>query len=365
MENHFIKNYFKLLGFIPLSFLGCHLMQAQDYKSIHLEDYKPKSIYKVPVTRVDKSLFPAIDMHSHDYPRTDQQLDEWIKTMDACNIDKTIILSYSTGSRFDSIVKKYARFRDRFVIWCGIDYTGHQEAGWIDRAIKELERCHSMGAAGVGELGDKGMGELYSRPTPGYGIHINDPKLQPFIRRCGELRMPISIHVAEDAWMYEPADASNDGLLNAGKWKVDLSPAGILDHDQLVQTLEDAVKNNPGTTFIACHLANCCADLNRLAVMLDRYPNLYTEMAARFGEIAPIPRQVKAFMEKYQNRLVYGTDMGMASHMYRTTFRILESADEHFYERDLFNYHWPLHGLHLSKKTLKKIYRDNALRILK
>jgi len=365
MQNQVLNLAHKPVGLFLIVFLISFLLNGQDYKSIRLEDYKPKSIYKVSVTRVDKASYPAIDMHSHDYPNTDQQIDDWVKTMDACNIEKTIILSYSTGTRFDSIVKKYARYRDRFSIWCGIDYTGNQESGWIDKAIKELERCHAMGATGVGELGDKGLGELYSDPTPGYGIHINDARLQPLIRRCGQLNMPISIHVAEDAWMYEPADASNDGLLNAGKWKVDLSPPGILDHDQLVQTLEDAVKNNPGTTFIACHLANCCSDLDRLAGMLDRYPNLYTEMAARFGEIAPIPRKVKAFMEKYQNRLVYGTDMGTAPHMYRTTFRILESADEHFYERDLFNYHWPLHGLNISKKALKKIYRDNALRILK
>ncbi len=365
MQNQVFILALKQVGLFLIGFLSCFLLKGQDYKSIRLEDYKPKSIYKLSVTRVDKASYPAIDMHSHDYPKTDQQVDEWVKTMDACNIEKTIILSYSTGNRFDSIVKKYARYRDRFTIWCGIDYTGYQESGWVDRAIKELERCHAVGATGVGELGDKGLGELYSHPTPGYGIHIDDPRLQPLIRRCGEVNMPISIHVAEDAWMYEPADGSNDGLLNAGKWKVDLTPKGILNHDQLVQTLEDAVKNNPGTTFIACHLANCCSDLSRLAGMLDRYPNLYAEMAARFGEIAPIPRLVRAFMEKYKNRLLYGTDMGMARHMYQTTFRILESADEHFYERDLFNYHWPLHGLGLSPKTLKKIYSGNAKKILK
>jgi hypothetical protein len=50
--------------------------------------------------------------------------------------------------------------------------------------------------------------------------------------------------------------------------------------------------------------------------------------------------------------------------MYRTTFRILETADEHFYQKNLFDYHWPLHGLNLSDAALKKIYRDNAKKIL-
>jgi len=50
--------------------------------------------------------------------------------------------------------------------------------------------------------------------------------------------------------------------------------------------------------------------------------------------------------------------------MYQTTFRILESADEHFYEWDRFSYHWPLYGLDLNDNVLKKVYRNNALNIL-
>ena len=178
-----------------------------------------------------------------------------------------------------------------------------------------------------------------------------------------ELHMPVSIHVAEDAWMYENADSTNDGLMNAGTWKVDMSKKGILDHDQLVTTLENAVKDNPKTIFIACHLANCCSDLSKLARLFDTYPNLYADIAARYGEIAPIPRYVHDFMEKYSSRIVYGTDMGTSKKMYITTFHILETADEHFYEQDLFNYHWPLYGLSLTDETLKKIYSENGKKI--
>ncbi len=152
--------------------------------------------------------------------------------------------------------------------------------------------------------------------------------------------------------------------MNAATWKVDLTKKEILGHDELIATLEHAVKDNPKTTFIACHLANTCSDLSVLARLFDLYPNLYADIAARYGEIAPIPRYVNAFMEKYSDRLVYGTDLGIEKEMYHTTFRILETADEHFYKQEMFNYHWPLYGLSLSDKTLKKIYRDNAKKIL-
>jgi len=336
---------------------------CQDVNDLKLKDFHPVSIYKTPQTKIEKAKYPVIDFHSHDYAKTDEQVDEWVKLMDAVGIARSTILSYSTGARFDSVVEKYQRYKDRFEIWCGFDYTGYGKPGWQHHAVEELERCYKNGARGVGELGDKGLGEFYSKPTAGWGLHIDDPQMKPLLEKCAELHMPVSIHVAEDAWMYENADSTNDGLMNAGTWKVDMNKKGILDHDQLVTTLENAVKNNPKTIFIACHLANCCSDLSKLAKLFDTYPNLYADIAARYGEIAPIPRYVHDFMEKYSSRIVYGTDMGISRKMYITTFHILETADEHFYEREFFNYHWPLYGLSLTEETLKKIYSDNGKKI--
>jgi len=336
---------------------------CQDINDLKLKDFRPVSIYKTPQTKIEKAKYPVIDFHSHDYAETDEQVDEWVKLMDAVGIARSTILSYSTGARFDSVVEKYRRYKDRFEIWCGFDYTGCGKPGWQHHAVEELERCYKNGARGVGELGDKGLGEFYSKPTAGWGLHIDDPQMKPLLEKCAELHMPVSIHVAEDAWMYENADSTNDGLMNAGTWKVDMNKKGILDHDQLVTTLENAVKNNPKTIFIACHLANCCSDLSKLARLFDTYPNLYADIAARYGEIAPIPRYAHDFMEKYSSRIVYGTDMGISRKMYITTFHILETADEHFYEREFFNYHWPLYGLALTDETLKRIYSDNGKKI--
>ncbi|NBB22226.1 amidohydrolase family protein [Runella sp. CRIBMP] len=338
---------------------------TEDVQQIKLKDYRPVSIYKTPQSKIPKAKYPAIDLHTHDNPRTDADVDRWVQLMDEVGIDKSVILSYSTGAAFDAMARKYARYPSRFEVWCGFDYTGMDQPDWSQRAVAELVRCYQSGARGVGELGDKGLGELYSKPTPGRGMHINDPRMKPLLMKCGELGMPISIHVAEDAWMYLPSDSTNDGLMNAAKWRVDMTKEGILNHDQLITTLEEAVRDNPRTTFIACHLANCNADLSQLARLLDAYPNLYADISARFAEFAPIPRFAKAFMEKYSDRLVYGTDMGFSREMYLTTFRILESADEHFYEHNRFGYHWPLYGLSLSPRTLKKIYQTNARKILR
>lgn len=57
-------------------------------------------------------------------------------------------------------------------------------------------------------------------------------------------------------------------------------------------------------------------------------------------------------MDKYQDRLVYGTDNRPAISKYRVTVRILETTDEHLYEIDLLGYHRPLFGLALVSTSL-------------
>lgn len=350
---------------ILLLCIGFGIFNSRAQEDILLKDYRPKSVYNYQKTTVTKAKYPAIDVHSHPYASSDEEIKNWIKTMDARGIEKTLILSYQTGKKFDSIYNIYSKYGDRFEIWCGFDYSGYNEKGWTKKAIKELERCFKVGAKGVGELGDKGLGLSYSGPSPAPGMHINDPRMQPLLQRCGELGIPVNVHVAEPIWMYEPINNENDGLMNAEKWQIDTSKPNLLLHGELINTLEEAVANNPNTTFIACHYANCGYDLSILGNLFDQYPNLYADISARYAEVAPVPRATSAFFKKYQDRLLYGTDMGMDDSMYQTTFRILETADEHFYEHERFSYHWPLNGLDLDDETLRKVYSENARKILK
>ena len=97
-------------------------------------------------------------MHTHVYGRNDQAIAQWIKAMDACGIEKAIVFTGATGARFDTIVKMYAKYGNRFELWCGFDNTGYDKPGYGPAAVKELERCFKAGAKGVGELMYKGKG---------------------------------------------------------------------------------------------------------------------------------------------------------------------------------------------------------------
>ena len=331
-------------------------------ETILLKDYRPKSIYKIPVTEVPKAKFPIIDMHSHPYAKTAQQIDEWIRNMDEVGVQKTIILTMATGKEFDDIYRKYSKYPDRFEMWCGFDLSGYNQPGFGPAAVKELERCRQAGARGVGEIHDKGDG-LVSGKSKAPGMHPDDPRMDALFERCSELGMPISLHVADPIWMYQKMDKTNDGLMNAYLWRLDNKP-NIVNLSGMIDIFDRTLSRHRRTTFIACHFANLDYDLARLGQMFERNPNLYADISARYAETAPIPRFASKFYEKYAERLVYGTDMGFDKPMYRVTFRILESLDEHFYEIEQFDYHWSLNGFGLSDDTLKQVYHVNAAKLL-
>jgi uncharacterized protein len=348
------------LAFFSISGKGiAQNLRAPLPDQILLKNYKPISIYRIPVTTVPKARFSAIDMHSHPEVKTPEDVERWVKIMDEVGIEKSILLTMAFGKRFDKIVSLFAKYPDRFEFWCAFDYTGFDQPGFGAAAVKELERCVKMGARGVGEEGDKGKGLNWGKAA---GLHLDDPRMDLLLEKCAELKLPVNIHVADPIWMYEKMDESNDGMMNAFNWRLDNQP-GIVSHSGMIDILERAVRRHPRTTFIACHFANLDYDLTRLGQLLDRLPNLFADISARYAETATIPRFTSNFYEKYQDRLLYGTDMAFATDMYQITFRILETLDEHFYA-PLFEYHWSYSGFGLNRQILEKLYRSNALKIL-
>lgn len=339
-----------------------------------LKDYRPKSIYKIPTTEITKARFPVMDLHCHG-ARPPERIPEMVRNMDAVGLERTVIFTgASTPEKFAAVSQPYSKYPGRFDMWCGFDLTGVDEPGFGPNALKSLEACHQAGARGVGEIVDKGygLGRSVGSGPPGWpgrgkppgkmGAHADDPRMDPLLAKCAELGMPISIHVSDPIWSYLPQDYTNDGLMDSVDWRLDDKP-DILGHDGLLQSLEAALQKHPKTVFIACHFANLDYDLTRLGQMFDRNPNFYADISARYAETAPIPRFVNRFYRKYSDRLLYGTDLGFDQEMYRTTFRFLETEDEHFYLMEEFNHHWPLHCFGLPDDVLKKVYRDNALAV--
>jgi uncharacterized protein len=326
-------------------------VQANGPTEIRLKDYRPVSAYKLPTTEIQRAKFPIIDAHCQDLAGS-VGVDEAVKLMDKVGLEKAAVFTGAASrEEFFEARQRYAKFPDRFDLWCGLDLEGRPNP------LKPLSWCHMLGARGVAGIVDNGHGIGAKR------IHLDDPFLGPIWNLCGEFGLPVRIQLANPVWTYLPMDASNDGLMNGFKSLI-TDITDMLSQEQLLAGFERTVANHPGTVFIAGHLLNLDYDLSRLGSILDHSPNVYTDIAARFGEIAAIPRFAARFIERYQDRILYGTGLRYGERMFTTTFRILETEDEHFYAQDLFDYHWPLHGLGLGDDVLKKVYGSNARRVL-
>lgn len=348
-------------------------MKGIEPDKLLLQDYRPKSIFKIPISEIPKAKHPVIDVHCHG--RWGDTLEEKIKIMDAAGIEKSVLFTGATSAaQFNQVRQQFGKHTDRFDFWCSLDLSHSEESDFEQVALKALDECHAAGAVGIGEITDKGvgLGRSVGDGPPGWpggtvqskiiGPHPDDPRMDSIWNRCAQLGMPINMHVSNIVWVYYPQDYTNDGLMNEFTWRLDTHP-GILGHNELIESMGRMLAKHPKTTYIFCHFANLDYDYTRLGQMLDKYPNMYVDNAAQFCESSTTPRATLAFYQKYPDRVLYGTDMTYDRRMFATTFRILESLDEHFYEQDLyfnFNYHWPMNGLGLPDDILKKVYSENA-----
>jgi predicted TIM-barrel fold metal-dependent hydrolase len=118
-----------------------------------------------------------------------------------------------------------------------------------------------------------------------------------------------------------------------------------------------------GTTFINAHLGWMGGDLAELGRLLDKMPNMYTEIGAVLAELGRQPRFARQWFIRYQDRVLFGKD-SYAPSEYPTYFRVLESSDEYFDYYRRRHAFWKMYGLDLPDEVLKKLYYKNALRIV-
>jgi uncharacterized protein len=280
--------------------------------------------------------------------------------MDEVGVETSVVMTGATGDEFDRLADMYLKpYPGRFQLYCGLESRGISNSDYPERAAAELERCYEMGARGVGEITNKGLGvTLDPELDRSQRMHHDDPRLDRFWEKCAELNMPVNIHVADHPSAWEPLDVFQERTPDYQHFN--LHGDDILSHEELLTTRDRLLERHPDTTFIACHLSNQGHDLGALSNALDSYPNLYLDISARDYEIGRTPRAAKKFLTQYQDRVMFGTDMGMQKSMYQAWWRLLETDDEYMTGRVW----WPYYGLDLTESVLESLYRDNALKLM-
>lgn len=327
---------------------------------IALKDYAPKPSLVTTTSNLPKARFPVIDAHAHILAKTQQEVAQWVRTMDEVGVEMTVVLTGATGPKFDQLVSRYLEsFPSRFQLTCGLDTRDMDKPDYPQRVVAELERCYKAGARGLGELTDKGTGlSRDEKLPPDQRLHPDDPRLDPFWDKCAELRLPVIMHVADHPSCWRPLDVYQERTPDFQTFN--LYGKDVPTWQELIDMRDRMLAKHPKTRFIACHLGNQGHDLASLANTLDRYPNLYLDISARDYEVGRTPRAAARFLTRYQGRVLFGTDMGREKNMYHAWWRLLESADEFMPGRVW----WRYYGLELPDPVLKRLYTGNARQVL-
>ena len=331
-----------------------------------------------------------IDLHQH-VNGTEAALGRWLKIMDRVGVGIGVNLSGGTVtakpgeiSAFQNTQKMAERLAPgRSLLYFNLDYADWDKPDFSERAVKQVERAKELGAAGLKEY--KRLG-LFLRDSKGELLKIDDPKLDPIWKRCGELDLPISIHVADPRAFWLPYSVQNERwteLKDHKSWWFGDSKQ-FPSREVLLNALDRVIARHRQTTFVCVHFANNAEDIDWVVRKLDQHPNMNADLAARIPELGRHdPEKLQRLFIKHQDRIFFATDFQVydklilgssgdaerptdedALHFYRKEWRWLETKDRNWPHMTPIQGKWNISSIGLPESVLRKIYFDNARKLL-
>jgi uncharacterized protein len=346
--------------FILISFL--YTITASAQQKIDFETYNPPSTLVVPKHPVAKAKFPFIDVHNHQFQMGSIDLNTLTIEMDKLNMKVMVNLSGGNGEQLKRMIDNAKTNKPgRFIVFANIDFKGVGEAGWGERAAKQLEDDVKNGANGLKIYKSLGFSV---KDINGNRVTVDDERLDPIWKKAGELKIPVLIHTADPKSFWDPLDNSNERwlelVINPNRKRGADNP---VPWETLIEEQHRLFRKHKNTTFIAAHFGWYPNDLQKLSSLLDEMPNVVVEFGAVIAELGRQPKMAKTFFTKYQDRILFGKDSWVPSE-YATYFRVLETEDEYFPYHKKYHAFWAMYGMGLPDAILKKVYYKNALRII-
>jgi predicted TIM-barrel fold metal-dependent hydrolase len=338
------------------------LVSAKAEVDLRLSDFAPRSMLVTPSHHLNYPRFPAIDYHNH---LDSQDPAAVLKIMDECGIERIVSITMQVGEEALATMKRFQNAAcDRFstIVW--MDWSDLQSPGFFRRSVERLERFVAAGACGIKFWKDLG---LTLRDQNGQLLRVDDERLAPLLDRAGELGVPVMFHTADPDAFFLPIDRFNERYEELAAHPDWGFSGSHFSKAELLAQRDHVFSRHPDTVFAAAHMAERSEDLAYVGRLLDSHPNLLVDMSARIAELGRQPYTARQFLLEYADRIVFGTDLVPEVEMYRLHYRFLETADEYFeYPSHASRQgRWNIYGLNLPPDVLQKIYRENALRLLK
>lgn len=330
-------------------------------------DYRPKSTLAAPTHMVPKAKFPVIDFHGHPQQllSSTESLSRMQASLDSLNVRTMIAADNVSGDRLKRVmdtVRASATMKDRVRALAGISFNGVGSPGWAAKAIAQLEADVAAGAVGVGEI-PKSLGLTYKK-VDGSRLKIDDPALDPVWDACARLGLTVFIHTADPQEFFKEIDNNNERWLELSLFPERRYPQDKFpSFETLANERNNLFKHHPKTKFVAAHMGWHANELEVLGKLFDEYPNMYGEVGAVLYDIGRQPRAAHDFFIKYQDRILFGKD-SFQPEEYPYYWRVFETRDDYFDYYRGYHAFWKLYGIDLPDAVLKKVYYQNALKLL-
>ncbi|MDR3713158.1 MAG: amidohydrolase family protein [Puia sp.] len=247
------------------------------------------------------------------------------------------------------------------------------EPGWQERTLAYLQHSFDSGAIAVKIYKVIGMS---LKDSNGRMVMIDDPRFDPVIDFIEQHHIPVLGHLGEPRNCWQPLEkmtirGDRNYYSHNPAYHMFLHPE-LPSYEAQIAARDHMLEKHPGLVFIGAHLGSLEWDTDELARRLDKFPNMAVDMAARISHLQRQAsenwKKVHDFMIKYQDRLLYATDMGVDNTTDPVAFSRNAHAsrlrDWHFFvtdeEMSSREFAGGFRGLHLPKEVVDKIYRENA-----
>ncbi len=275
---------------------------------------------------------------------------------------------YDLESRLDSTLKG-ARASGGRLAWAStFDARGFEAPDFTERTIARLRKSFNDGAIGVKIWKNIGMA---IRAKSGAYLLPDNPVLLPVYEAIQEADRTLVAHLAEPDGAWLPLDDKNPELPYYSKnpqWH--MLGKGAPPKEAILAARDRVLARYPKLRVVGCHLGSDEDDLNRLARRFDTFPNFAVDTAARTRYFARGDRdQVREFVTKYQDRILYATDFDLRNAppvAGAKTLLAWHARDWAFFAGDaMMDYEGrPTRGLALPDGVVRKIFAGNARRWL-
>lgn len=260
----------------------------------------------------DIAAIKKIDVHAHfKYSRTYLPALFKERNMQSVLVDVSKVDSLVVSRSWDEYLIHAQANPDLFFLCSSFIGVGIDSPDFAQETIDRLSEEIDSGARMVKVWKNFGM---VTKDKSGNFIQIDDPRLQPIWDFLKNKSIPVMAHIAEPEQAWRPLDDPNNphfGYYKNNPQYHAFKIPEIPSYETIISARDRWIERNPDLNILCAHLGSMSNHVERVAERLDKFPNMYVETAARFGDLArQDTKKVRVFFEKYQDRIMFGSDYG-------------------------------------------------------